>query len=234
MKRKAKNRVILVSIMILLLGTLLLGCVKPDPPVGPEELKPTLEVSTTPAGVLPYGSEFTLSWATTNTRTLLINNKQHYPIDAGSLKIRLFKDTIFEVRALNIVLSAKFDKEVKVGDWTTSKLGLLTHGTWYLTSIKFYQDNIPLLDVILTEIDKTDQYLYSVDGKHSVYRSGVRIGYMDWVFSSDEDSIIYAPNTQGPSTYRIDLLDDKKLTISTESIDADGLPYVGKASYERK
>ena len=61
MKRKGKNRVILVSIMILLLGALLQSCEKPNTPDKPEELKPTLEVTTSPDGVLPYGKEFTLS-----------------------------------------------------------------------------------------------------------------------------------------------------------------------------
>lgn len=236
MKRKVKNRVILVSIMILLLGALLQSCEKPNTPDKPEELKPTLEVTTSPDGVLPYGKEFTLSWKTTNTKNLLINNKQHFPVEAGSLKLKLFKDTTFVVSALNIVLWTKEDKKVTVGDWTTSKLGLLTHGTWYLTSIKFYRDNIPLLDVILTEIDKTDQYLYSVDGKYSVFRSGVRIGYMDWGFSPDEDTLYHGPGLNSPNSEKLTVayLGEKKMVLTKVQPYADGLPCLAEATFERK
>ena len=148
MKRKGKNRVILVSIMILLLGALLQSCEKPNTPDKPEELKPTLEVTTSPDGVLPYGKEFTLSWKTTNTKNLLINNKQHFPVEAGSLKLKLFKDTTFVVTALNIVLWNKEDKKVIVGDWTTSKLGLISHSYWQKTAIRAYRDGILLYDFL--------------------------------------------------------------------------------------
>ena len=233
MKRKGKNRVILVSIMILLLGALLQSCEKPNTPDKPEELKPTLEVTTSPDGVLPYGKEFTLSWKTTNTKNLLINNKQHFPVEAGSLKLKLFKDTTFVVTALNIVLWTKEDKKVIVGDWTTSKLGLLTHAPWYMTANKRYRNGELLFSFPLTEVEKTDRYEYSLDGKHSVYRSGVRIGYMDWVFSSGEDSLTYAPNTQGPSTYGI-RFEGEKFIISKVQPYADGLPCLAEVTYERK
>ena len=234
MKRKVKNRVILVSIMILLLGALLQSCEKPNTPDKPEELKPTLEVTTSPDGVLPYGKEFTLSWKTTNTKNLLINNKQHFPVEAGSLKLKLFKDTTFVVSALNIILWTKEDKKVTVGDWTTSKLGLITHAPWYYTSVKFYRDGILLFESPLSEEERKDQHVYSVEGKHSVYRSGIRIGYMDWIFSQDENSITYAPNTQGPSTYTISHLSEKKFIITQVSTYADGLPCLGEATFERK
>lgn len=232
MKRKAKNRVILVSIMILLLGTLLLGCVKPDPPVGPEELKPTLEVSTTPAGVLPYGSEFTLSWITTNAKNLLINNKSHYPVGAGSLKLRLFKDTIFEVRALNITLSAKADKEVKVGDWTTSKLGLITHSFWQKIAIRAYRDGILLYDFPLNQFEKDEIITFDINGKFLVYRYGEKIGDDVWSLSSDELSLSVGKNPPWIGT--IAHLSEKKMILTRVQPYADGLPCLAEVTYERK
>lgn len=234
MKRKAKNRVILVSIMILLLGTLLLGCVKPDPPIGPEELKPTLEVSTIPAGVLPYGSEFTLSWTTTNAKSLLINNKQHYPIETGSLKIRLFKDTIFEVRALNIVLSAKFDKEVKVGDWTTSKIGLISHSYWQKTAVRAYRDGILLYDYPLSQYEKDEKNFFGVDGKYRVYRYDERIGFMDWGFLGDGEFVVFGLNTSGADTLKVSLLNEGEMILSKIQPYSDGLPCLAEATFERK
>jgi hypothetical protein len=232
MKRKGKNRVILVSIMILLLGALLQSCEKPNTPDKPEELKPTLEVTTSPDGVLPYGKEFTLSWKTTNTKNLLINNKQHFPVEAGSLKLKLFKDTTFVVTALNIVLWTKEDKKVIVGDWTTSKIGLITHSPWRFTANKRYRDGILIRDYILTEDEKNEIYTFFLDGKYTVYRYGVRIGSDDWSLSSDESSLSLGRNPPWVGT--IAHLSEKKMVLTKVQPYADGLPCLAEATYERK
>lgn len=232
MKRKAKNRVILVSIMILLLGALVQSCVKPDPPVGPEELKPTLEVSTTPAGVLPYGKEFTIEWMTTNTKNLLINNKLHFPIEKGSLKIRLFKDTIFEIRALNISLSAKVDKEVKVGDWTTSRLGLISHPYWQKTAVRAYRDGVLLRDFPLNQYEKDEMLIFDISGRFLVYRYGEKIGDAPWSLSYDENILSMGANP--PEVTTITHLSEKKMVLTRIQPYADGLPCLMELTLERK
>ena len=52
-----KENLILIIGMVIILGTHLVSCCKePLPPViEPEELEPTLELSVTPEGVIPYG-----------------------------------------------------------------------------------------------------------------------------------------------------------------------------------
>lgn len=154
-------------------------------------------------------------------------------MEAGSLKLKLFKDTTFVVTALNIVLWTKEDKKVIVGDWTTSKLGLLTHAPWYMTANKRYRNGELLFSFRLTEVEKTDKYEYSLDGKFAVYRSGVMIGSSDWIFSLNEDSLILAPNTQGSSTYGV-RFSDNEMIISVIQPYADGLPCLAEVTYERK
>lgn len=233
MKRKVKTRVILVSIMILLLGALLQSCEKPNTPDKPEELKPTLEVTTSPDGVLPYGKEFTLSWKTTNTKNLLINNKQHFPVEAGSLKLKLFKDTTFVVTALNIVLWTKEDKEVKVGDWTTSKLGLISHSYWQKTAVRAYRDGILLYDYPLSQYEKDEKNFFGIDGKFSVYRYDEKIGYMDWRFLGDGESVVFGPIT-GADTLKVSSLTVEKMVLSKIQPYSDGLPCLAEVTFERK
>lgn len=232
MKRKVKNRVILVSIMILLLGALLQSCEKPNTPDKPEELKPTLEVTTSPDGVLPYGKEFTLSWKTTNTKNLLINNKQHFPVEAGSLKLKLFKDTTFVVTALNIVLWTKEDKKVTVGDWTTSKLGLISHSYWQKTAVRAYRDGILLYDFPLNQYEKDEILTFDINGKFLVHRYGEKIGDDVWSFSEDETSILMGKNPPWVGT--IAHLSEKKMILTRVQPYADGLPCLAEVTFERK
>jgi hypothetical protein len=232
MKTKFKFPVFVVTVLLLAMGSLLIQGCEPEPIPGPPPIQPKVELTVAPSGILPYGAYCTVTWSSTDARTLTLNNKQ--TTLSGSVTNRLFRDTIFEVVARNEPLSAKAEKEIKVGDWTTSKLGLITHAPWYYTSVKFYRDGILLFESPLSEEERKDQHVYSVEGKHSVYRSGIRIGYMDWIFSQDENSITYAPNTQGPSTYTISHLSEKKFIITQVSTYADGLPCLGEATFERK
>ena len=232
MKTKFKFPVFVVTVLLLAMGSLLIQGCEPEPIPGPPPVQPKVELTVAPSGILPYGAYCTISWTSTDAKTLTLNNKQ--TTLSGSVTSRLFRDTIFEVVARNESFSAKAEKEVKVGDWTTSKFGLITHAPWYYTSVKFYRDGILLFESPLSEEERKDQHVYSVEGKHSVYRSGIRIGYMDWIFSQDENSITYAPNTQGPSTYTISHLSEKKFIITQVSTYADGLPCLGEATFERK
>lgn len=221
-----------VIVLLLVVGSLLIqGCEKMPTP-GPVPVQPKVELTVAPSGILPYGAYCTATWSSTDAERVSLNNKNVGL--SGSVTNRLFRDTIFEIFAYKGSLSAKADKEVKVGDWTTSRLGLITHAPWYMTANKCYRDGILLVSFVLSDIDKTDEYVYSIEGKHSIYRSGVRIGYMDWIFSSDENSLTYAPNTQGPSTYTISFLGEKKFVITRTKPYADGLPCLAEVTYERK
>jgi len=224
---------IYVSIVLVILTLPFTGCKKTDPPSPPPESIPTLTVTVTPDGDLPYGKEITISWTATNTNSITINGKYQISPSNGSFKLRLFRDTTFQIIARNVTQTAKVDKSIKVGDWTTSKLGLITHAPWYMTANKRYRDGVLLVSYTLSEVERTDRYEYSINGKFSVFRSGVRIGYMDWIFSPDENSLTHAPNTEGPSTYTIAHLSEKKFTLTRIVNFADGLPCLADVTLER-
>lgn len=59
---------------------------------------------------------------------------------------------------------------INVGDWTTSNLGLLTHAPWKLESMKYlYLDGSLFANLNLTEEQKTNYLIYSIDGDCTVY-----------------------------------------------------------------
>lgn len=128
MKTKFKFPVFVVTVLLLAMGSLLIQGCEPEPIPGPPPIQPKVELTVAPSGILPYGAYCTVTWSSTDAKTLTLNNKQ--TTLSGSVTNRLFRDTIFEVVARNESLSAKAEKEVKVGDWTTSKFGLVSYYPW--------------------------------------------------------------------------------------------------------
>ncbi len=97
----------------------------------PQELEPTLEVSINPTGVIPYGSKVTISWTTANVRILKINDIPQIGVASGSTVFeRVCSDVLYKVKATNVSLSTEKNLEVHVGDWTTSKFGLVSYYPW--------------------------------------------------------------------------------------------------------
>jgi hypothetical protein len=131
MKNYKENLILIIGMMIIL-GTHLVSCCKePLPPViEPEELEPTLELSITPEGVIPYGGErVVLGWTTTNATQVRVNDQRQISVKSGTKTIveRLFKDTTFYVKAINIKKFVEKEVTIPVGDWTTSTFGLVSY-----------------------------------------------------------------------------------------------------------
>jgi hypothetical protein len=189
-----------------------------------------------PDGDLPYGKEITISWTATNTNSITINGKHQMSPSNGVFKLQLFRDTTFQIIARNVTQTAKVDKSIKVGDWTTSKFGLITHAPWYMTANKRYRDGVLFVSYILSEVEKTDRHEYSLNGKLSVYRAGVRIGYMDWGFSPDEDTLYHGPGLNSPNSEKLTVayLGEKKMVLTKVQPYADGLPCLAEVTFERK
>ena len=117
------------------------GCEKepPPPPEVEPELQPTLELSVTPEGEIPYGGNVEIRW-TADDKTNKVVAKVNGVIKAtssgsasrtGALYLGpLFKDALISVVATNVDLSFEVEKEVHVGDWTTSAFGLVSYFPW--------------------------------------------------------------------------------------------------------
>ena len=115
-----KKRMYLWIAVPAIIGAQFMGCScekipKPDPP--PVILQPTVEMTVSPTGILPYGTTCNVSWTSTNGKSITINNKSVGPV--GSVADKLYRDTVYSITVTNENLSAKAEKEIKVGDWTT-------------------------------------------------------------------------------------------------------------------
>jgi len=207
-------------ILVLLLGTLMFqSCDKDPPPVVPEELKPTLEVSQTPTGVLPYGSKITISWTTQNAKSIKINDVTQSGVISGSATFeRICSNVLYKVKATNISLSTEKEIEVNIGDWTTSKFGLISYYPWTpkefriilakdssivyreeptaeeKTRIFYYHKNGDLTNNYLTT---TGQWSISDDGKNLI-RGGVSKSFS---VSKDELSTYQETTWDGKPAY---------------------------------
>jgi hypothetical protein len=128
----------------ILLWSLFPGCNKESPLPEEKELEPKVELTVTPEGVIPYGGNIDVRWtADQNTNKvvakvngLVKNTSQGSASRAGALVLGpLFKDLLVSVTATNIDLSTEVEKEVHVGDWTTSTFGLVSYYPWRYDSL---------------------------------------------------------------------------------------------------
>ena len=133
-----KHFLTLITALLLLAGGLLVyGCEKePPPPEVEPELQPTLELSVTPEGEIPYGDVATLEWKTTNAFRLFINDERQDNYKEGNKGTgKLFKDTTYTVKAQRVTLFAQKSVTIEVGDWTTSTFGLVSYYPWRYDSL---------------------------------------------------------------------------------------------------
>lgn len=131
--RKQKNFLISISGLMFILGALIIqSCCKPPlppPPPVEEEKNPTLEVSF-PEEEIPYGEkDIVLSWTTTNAKSVYVNGikrsgKSHTILD------RLFQDSTFVFRAVNVKKEVEEEITLNIGDWTTSTFGMVSYYPW--------------------------------------------------------------------------------------------------------
>jgi hypothetical protein len=131
MKTKKKNLILVIGTVIIL-GAHLVGCEKipPSPPIVEPELEPKLELSVTPEGEIPYGEKnVVLGWTTTNATQVRVNDQRQTAVKTGTYTItnRLFKDTTFYVKAINIKEVTEKEKKIEVGNWATSTFGLVSY-----------------------------------------------------------------------------------------------------------
>ncbi len=166
--RKQKNFLILMLGLALILGALIIqSCCKPPlppPPPVEEEKNPTLEVSF-PEEEIPYGEkDIVLSWTTTNTKNLYMNGIKRSG-ESHTILDRLFQDTIFVFRAVNIKKEVEKEVILKVGDWTTSTFGLVSYYPWRYKalSISDLSDKV-LVRWVPNEMERSWIFYYHKNG----------------------------------------------------------------------
>lgn len=221
------KKILSVSVVIIVLSFIFSGCDKSEPP--PPLIQPKVELTVTPEGILPYGAYCTISWTSTDAKSILLNN--NYVSLSGSVSSRLFKDTIFEAIARNESLVATAKKEIDVGDWRSSVIGLITYHAWKDKSVRAYRDETLLTDYLISQKEKDEIYFFHLDGKFIVYRYGEKIGDDVWSLSSDEKFFSMGKNP--PWVGIILRLTEAEMTLAREQLYADGLPCVLEWTVER-
>lgn len=220
---------------ILFLCVTLVGCSKNNaviPPVEPPVtiIQPKVELSITPNDVvLPYGSKVVIKWTATGSNYCLFNT-EIVSID-GMKEAQLFTDASYSVIAVSgTIKSTPAEKVIKVGDWTTSKLGLITYdgAPWMMKHKRTWQDGNLVFDAVLGAFDQTTKYYFMLDGHiRMVEASGESNSSGTWSFSNNETSLV-----NGKEVYLIEKLKKDEFTISIATT-WYGKPAIFQLTYSR-
>ena len=164
----------LTALLLLAGGLLVCGCEKeppPPPPVVDSELVPTLELSVTPEGVIPYGEgSVVINFQTKDANQVLVNGVRKPSVKLGThtIKEKLFKDTTLVVKAINIKKMVEKSVTIQVGDWTTSTFGLVSYYPWKYKALSVSSFEGEILDYWIPDPELLSWvFYYHRDGKIS-------------------------------------------------------------------
>ena len=162
----------LTALLLLAGGLLVCGCEKeppPPPPVVDSELVPTLELSVTPEGVIPYGEgSVVINFQTKDANQVLVNGVRKPSVKLGThtIKEKLFKDTTLVVKAINIKKMVEKSVTIQVGDWTTSTFGLVSYYPWKYKALSVSSFEGEILDYWIPDPELLSWvFYYHRDGK---------------------------------------------------------------------
>ena len=162
----------LTALLLLAGGLLVCGCEKeppPPPPVVDSELVPTLELSVTPEGVIPYGEgSVVINFQTKDANQVLVNGVRKPSVKLGThtIKEKLFKDTTLVVKAINIKKMVEKSVTIQVGDWTTSTFGLVSYYPWKYKALSVSSFEGKILDYWIPDPEPLSWvFYYHKDGK---------------------------------------------------------------------
>lgn len=195
------------------------------PPVSVE--KPKVELTITPSEVMvPYGAKCIVAWATDPKNTCKINDIVVNPVD--SKEVQLFESKKYTAFVSNGVNSNSVEKNVTVGDWKTSKLGLLTYKPFMLKNKKIWQNGKVVFDFLLAPNELTNVFQNLTDGTVVVHDStGKLIAQDEWAFDKDETHYL-----TGSQTILIYSLTESEFILRSEA-SFNGAPAIYEISYYR-
>jgi hypothetical protein len=207
----------LTALLLLAVGLLVCGCEKeppPPPPVVDSELVPTLELSVTPEGVIPYGEgSVVINFQTKDANQVLVNGVRKPSVKLGThtIKEKLFKDTTLVVKAINIKKMVEKSVTIQVGDWTTSTFGLVSYYPWRKDSLGVSSlDGKILRRWSVTPVEKDVVYYYLKEG--ILYSSENPNRTNPW-YILDENTIVINGSVRKLQ------VDDKQMIISYQTED---------------
>ena len=127
---------------------------------------PWIKLTVEPSGiVLPYGDTCTVSWEIANLSMVYLNGE---PVDTYRNKkvLRLFADTKFTLTGHFGDYTFTDEKEVEVGDWTTSTFGLVSYYPWKYKALSVSSFEGEILDYWIPDPEPLSWvFYYHRDGK---------------------------------------------------------------------
>ena len=135
------------------------GCVKTRGPVPtPTPKAPVIQLSNVNSLPLNFGDSTSFSWQIAGDGvTVSLNGKPFNATDSYNTG-RLFADTTYKLTAKNLGGSVSDTVSYKVGDWTTSKYGFISHSYWMFDSVGYKTDTMP--DFTMISRDEINEKLY--------------------------------------------------------------------------
>jgi hypothetical protein len=158
------------SLYIWVLVCILIGCkpslVEPDP-TPPPVAKPEINVFSADKISLVYGETTTVTWQVVNATTCSLAGV-NVGISGSTPTVKLVKDTTISIIATGNGSSASSSLTIKVSDWTTSDLGLISHDDWKMKTQKYLQGGLVIAEVTLNEQQKAKKTSFTFDGKVNI------------------------------------------------------------------
>jgi len=158
-----------LSLVVAILSILIFaGCTK-NPPA-PTPVAPVITLSGVVTTPLNYADSTSFSWSVTGKNIIVsLNGKKVSPTGTYSTG-RLFTETTYKLSATNGGGTVSQTVAIKVGDWTSSMYGMISHSYWIFGSISEKSDLTHNLWYVFTK-DETDPGFYT--DSYYFYSNGI-------------------------------------------------------------
>ncbi len=216
-----------VTVFLSVILLFVAGCQK-NPGPTPIPAKPVITISGVVTSALPYGDSTNFSWVVTGKSVYASLNGKEVSLSGAYNTGRLFADTSYKLSATNDGGTTSAIINLKVGDWTTSTYGKVSHSYWVFDSLGYntYPGNSTVFTMYTDqEMDPayfTDQYYYFPTGMYVMKNknTGRTIALDQWRLLPN-DTIVIA----NVEKYGIKILTKTKMVLVDpiwESYDSNG------------
>ncbi len=173
MKKKRNWKLLLPMAIIISALFAIAGCQKPNSPPTPTPEAPVITVKVVPSGTLAYGDSASISWSVTGTDVTVVLNGKKVKTNETYSTGRLLADKTYHLFATNSGGTVDSSFTIKVGNWTTSTYGLISHGYWIFGSLseKGYYNNYQWYVFTKDQTDPgyySDAYYFHPDGVYEL------------------------------------------------------------------
>jgi hypothetical protein len=181
-----------------------------------------------PTDSIPFGGKTQFSFKVSGLVNTLTVNGKTVVVDTTKIILytgteALYESTEYEVKAVGVGGATTQKVMIPVGNWKTSKLGIISHGEWTPDGLNYVIDGIIVDSLPLNTEDRKAPVTFTKEGK--ILPSSIDISFS---FSLDGKYLITSAGN-----FNLDELSYNKLVISQETT-YDGKPAFFQSSRYRK